>query len=117
MNYKRIIFFLPALLLFCGCGIYTNYQRSESLTVDSLYRDVPGCLQDTSSIANLSWRELFTDSQLVKWIEVGLEKNSDIQTARLLTQEAQASLQASRQAFLPSVSLTPEGRNGISESG
>jgi outer membrane protein, multidrug efflux system len=40
---------------------------------------------------------------------VGLEKNSDIQTARLLTQEAQASLQASRQAFLPSVSLTPEG--------
>lgn len=27
MNYKRIIFFLPALLLFCGCGIYTNYQR------------------------------------------------------------------------------------------
>lgn len=109
MNYKRIIFFLPALLLFCGCGIYTNYQRSETLTVDSLYRDVPGCLQDTSSIANLSWRELFTDSQLVKWIEVGLEKNSDIQTARLLTQEAQASLQASRQAFLPSVSLTPEG--------
>ncbi len=109
MNYKRIIFFLPALLLFCGCGIYTNYQRSETLMVDSLYRDVPGCLQDTSSIANLSWRELFTDSQLVKWIEVGLEKNSDIQTARLLTQEAQASLQASRQAFLPSVSLTPEG--------
>lgn len=52
MNYKRIIFFLPALLLFCGCGIYTNYQRSETLTVDSLYRDVPGCLQDTSSIAN-----------------------------------------------------------------
>ena len=36
MNYKRIIFFLPALLLFCGCGIYTNYQRSETLTVDSL---------------------------------------------------------------------------------
>lgn len=33
MNYKRIIFFLPALLLFCGCGIYTNYQRSETLMV------------------------------------------------------------------------------------
>ena len=49
MNYKRIIFFLPALL-FYGCGIYTNYQRSESLTVDSLYRDVPGCLQDRKSV-------------------------------------------------------------------
>lgn len=109
MNYKQIIIFLPALLLFSGCGIYTNYHRPESLPVDSLYRDMPSAMQDTSSLADLSWRELFTDSLLVKWIEVGLEKNSDIQTARLLTQEAQASLQSSRLAFLPSVSLTPEG--------
>lgn len=109
MDYKRIIIFLPALLLFNGCGIYTNYHRPESLPVDSLYRDVPEAMQDTSSLADLSWRELFTDSLLVKWIEVGLEKNSDIQTARLLTEEAQASLQASRLAFLPSVSLAPQG--------
>lgn len=109
MDYKRIIIVLPALLLFSGCGIYTNYHRPESLPVDSLYRDVPEGMQDTSSLADLSWRELFTDSLLVKWIEVGLEKNSDIQTARLLTEEAQASLQASRLAFLPSVSLTPQG--------
>lgn len=109
MDYKRIIIVLPALLLFSGCGIYTNYHRPESLPVDSLYRDVPEAMQDTSSLADLSWRELFTDSLLVKWIEVGLEKNSDIQTARLLTEEAQASLQASRLAFLPSVSLTPQG--------
>ena len=112
MDYKRIIIFLPALLLFSGCGIYTNYHRPESLPVDSLYRDVPESMQDTSSLADLSWRELFTDSLLVKWIEVGLEKNSDIQTARLLTEEAQASLQASRLAFLPSVSLTPQGSLG-----
>ena len=112
MDYKRIIIFLPALLLFSGCGIYTNYHRPESLPVDSLYRDVPEAMQDTSSLADLSWRELFTDSLLVKWIEVGLEKNSDIQTARLLTEEAQASLQASRLAFLPSVSLTPQGSLG-----
>ena len=102
MDYKRIIIFLPALLLFSGCGIYTNYHRPESLPVDSLYRDVPEAMQDTSSLADLSWRELFTDSLLVKWIEVGLEKNSDIQTARLLTEEAQASLQASRPSCLPS---------------
>lgn len=114
MDYKRIIIFLPALLLFSGCGIYTNYHRPESLPVDSLYRDVPEAMQDTSSLADLSWRELFTDSLLVKWIEVGLEKNSDIQTARLLTEEAQASLQASRLAFLPSVSLTPQGSLGSS---
>ena len=109
MNCKQIIIMLPAILSLSSCGIYTNYHRPESLPVDSLYRDVPKAIQDTASLADLSWRELFTDSLLVKWIEVGLEKNSDIQTARLLTEEAQASLQASRLAFLPSVSLAPQG--------
>lgn len=109
MKYKSIIIFLPAMMLFSSCGIYTNYHRSESLPVDSIYRDVPKVIQDTSSLADLSWRELFTDPLLVKWIEVGLEKNSDIQTARLLTKEAQASLLSSRMAFLPSVSLSAQG--------
>ena len=100
---------LSAALLLSSCGIYTNYQRSESLPVDSLYRDVPKVMQDTASLADLSWRELFTDPLLVKWIEAGLEKNSDLQIARLRTEEAQASLRASRLSFLPSVSLTPQG--------
>ncbi len=109
MNYKQIITMLSAALLLSSCGIYTNYQRSESLPVDNLYRDVPKVMQDTASLADLSWRELFTDPLLVKWIEAGLEKNSDLQIARLRTEEAQASLRASRLSFLPSVSLTPQG--------
>ena len=109
MNYKQIITMLSAALLLSSCGIYTNYRRSESLPVDSLYRDVPKVMQDTASLADLSWRELFTDPLLVKWIEAGLEKNSDLQIARLRTEEAQASLRASRLSFLPSVSLTPQG--------
>lgn len=109
MNYKQIITMLSAALLLSSCGIYTNYRRSESLPVDSLYRDVPKVMQDTASLADLSWRELFTDPLLVKWIEAGLEKNSDLQIARLRTEEAQASLRASRLSFFPSVSLTPQG--------
>lgn len=100
---------LSAALLLSSCGIYTNYRRPKSLPVDSLYRDVPKVMQDTASLADLSWRELFTDPLLVKWIETGLEKNSDLQTARLQTEQAQASLKASRLSFLPSVSLTPQG--------
>ena len=109
MNYKQIITMLSAALLLNSCGIYTNYRRPESLPVDSLYRDVPKVMQDTASLADLSWRELFTDPLLAKWIEAGLEKNSDLQIARLRTEEAQASLRASRLSFLPSVSLTPQG--------
>lgn len=109
MNCKQIIIMLPAILSLSSCGIYTNYHRPESLPVDSLYRDVPKAIQDTASLADLSWRELFTDSLLVKWIEVGLEKNSDIQTARLLTEEAQA-LAASLPSGFPTVRLAGAAR-------
>lgn len=97
------------LPLLSGCGIYTNYQRPNNLPMDSLYRDITVTERDTSSIADLSWRELFTDPYLVRWIETGLERNTDLQTARLRTEEARATLTASKLAFLPSVTLTPQG--------
>ena len=56
------------LPLLGGCGIYTNYQRPDNLPVDRLYRDIAVTERDTSSIADLSWRELFTDPCLVRWI-------------------------------------------------
>lgn len=98
-----------AVLLLDGCGIYTSYQRPESVPADSLYRDVPVTAGDSSSLATLSWRELFTDPRLREWVELGLEKNTDLRTARLKVEEAEAALLSSRLAFLPSVSLTPQG--------
>ena len=109
MKQRTLLFLLPALvLLLDSCSIYTNYQRPESLPTDSLYRDLPQ-ENDTASIATLSWRELFTDPQLVQWIELGLEQNTDLQTARLRVEQAEATLMTSKLSFLPSVSLNPEG--------
>lgn len=117
MKKIRILFAEFLLLSMSSCGIYTNYQRPESLPIDSLYRDMPENRQNTASLASLSWRELFTDSCLVKWIETGLEQNTDLQTAHLRTEAAAASLQASKLAFLPSVSLTPQGSLSHTEGG
>ena len=97
------------LPLLGSCGIYTKYERPANLPVDSLYRDITITERDTSSIADLSWRQLFTDPCLVRWIETGLEQNTDLQTARLRTEEARATLTASKLAFLPSATLTPQG--------
>jgi len=96
------------LLLFNSCGIYTSYKRPDKLPVEGLYRD---SLQqdDTTSIASLSWRQLFTDSDLVNLIEEGLKNNTNLQKAFLQTQEAEATLQQSHSAFQPSLSLTPQG--------
>lgn len=103
--------FIMAIILplLSGCGIHADYQRPTNLPLDSLYRDIPVNERDTSSIADLSWRDLFTDTCLVQWIEIGLKQNTDLQTARLRTEEALATLTASKLALLPSVSLTPEG--------
>lgn len=64
---------------------------------------------DTTSLADLTWRELFTDSRLQRLIDSGIMNNSDLQIARLRVAEARASLTASRLAYLPSLSLTPQG--------
>ena len=104
MKQRTLLFLLPALvLLLDSCSIYTNYQRPESLPTDSLYRALPQ-ENDTASIATLSWRELFTDPQLVQWIELGLEQNTDLRV-----EQAEATLMTSKLSFLPSVSLNPEG--------
>jgi NodT family efflux transporter outer membrane factor (OMF) lipoprotein len=105
----NILNILFAAVLVSSCGIYTNYERPEDSlpATDSLYREVQ--TGDTTSIADLSWRELFTDPYLVKWIEKGLENNTDMQTARLRTEEAKASMQAAKLSFLPSLSGTAQG--------
>lgn len=54
-------------------------------------------------------RELFTDPQLQALIEKGLENNTDLRTAHLRVQEAEAALMTSRLAYLPALNLTPQG--------
>ena len=108
MKKELIITIILAIPALNGCGIYTHYQRPEGLPTDSLYRDIPTG-EDTTSLASLSWRELFTDSQLVKWIKLGLEQNTDLQTAQLKVEEAEATLLSVKLAFLASVYLSPEG--------
>lgn len=109
MKRKLVLSVSLAVLLLDGCGIYTSYQRPESVPADSLYRDVPVTAGDSSSLATLSWRELFTDPRLREWVELGLEKNTDLRIARLKVEEAEAALLSLRLAFLPSVSSTPQG--------
>lgn len=105
---KRIVIALCLLAGLGSCQIYRTYQRPELPEVDSLFRQpVQGA--DTTSLADLTWRELFTDSRLQRLIDSGIMNNSDLQIARLRVAEARASLTASRLAYLPSLSLTPQG--------
>ena len=108
---KKILASIITLpLLLAGCGIYTDYTRPALPVVDSLYTHMPveAVSNDTTSLAFLSWEELFADSLLREYIRMGLEHNTDLNIARLRVEEAEATLQASRLAFVPSASLSAE---------
>ena len=105
---KRIIIGLLLLTGLSGCHIYRTYKRPELSGVDSLYR-VPAMTEDTMSLADFSWKELFTDTVLQQLIEKGIANNTDLNIARLKVREAEALLTSSKLAYLPSVSLTPQG--------
>lgn len=107
MKYKIAIYLLAVCSL-SSCHIYKSYERPE-LPTDSLYRkpDIPQT--DTLNFGNLSWREVFTDPQLQGLIGKGLTNNTDLQIARLRIKEAEATLLSSKLAYLPGISLAPQG--------
>lgn len=112
---KRIIVIFCLLVGLSSCKIYHTYQRPDLPAIDSLFRQSVSAI-DTTSLADLTWRELFTDSLLQRLIDLGLVNNSDLQVAQLRVAEAEASLTASRLAYLPSVSLTPQGTIKVPEN-
>ncbi len=105
---KKIIICLFLSAGLSGCHVYRTYERPDTTVTDSLYRQ-PVVAGDTASIASLSWKELFSDPQLQQLIETGIANNTDLNIARLKVKEVEALLLSSKLAYLPSVSLTPQG--------
>ena len=104
---KTVIYIILSGWMFAGCGTYSRYHRPD-LSTENLYRDVPADI-DTTTIASLSWREMFTDPKLQSLIETGLERNTDLNVARLRVEATEAVLMTARLSYLPSLGLTAEG--------
>lgn len=108
ITYLFIICINVALL--SSCHIYRNYQRPENLPTDSLFRDMDNpSVSDSFSLGDLPWQEVFQDTLLQHYIRYGLEHNTDMQTALLRVDQAKAQLTAAKLAFLPSLTLSPQG--------
>lgn len=116
---KKNLLFASFLLLLTmsGCNIYTQYKQPDLAVVDSLYQRLPidttVISVDNTSIGFMSWRAVFTDTLLQKWIDYGLAHNTDMKIAQLRVEQAEATLLASQLAFVPNVSLSAQG--GLSQ--
>ena len=93
---------------FTGCKIYNKYTSQSQVSSDiyGTTEDVTAA-QAGQSIAELSWREFFTDPLLQNLIDSALAHNTDINSARIAVEQSQASLKAAKLGYLPSVSFAP----------
>ena len=112
---KKIITIVLAGLVLCSCGVYKKYQ-SQNEAPDDLFGNGDSIAKAVSeaSIAEISWREFFTDPLLQNLIDSALARNTDMLAAKSAVMQAQASLKAAKLAYLPSLSLNPQG--GVSWS-
>ena len=105
---RKIVLLCGVAFALGGCGLYTKYQRPMvDDVVNRLYTPTnPG---DSTSIASLDWEDLFTDERLQVLINTGLRNNLDLNVARLKVAEAEAVLQTSKLAYIPSVNFEVDG--------
>lgn len=106
---KKIVILAATAVLSASCSVYRDYTSSAQEVVDSLYvensYEIASC--DTTTVADISWRDFFCDDCLRRLIDTALVNNADINAARLRVIEAQALLKAARRAYIPSVSFSP----------
>ena len=105
---RKHLYIIGVALTCSSCGIYTNYHQKEEVPSNLYGEEVP-IDTATVSLGEMSWRNLFTDTQLQALIEKGLQNNTDLQSARLRVEQAEAAMLSAKLAFLPSFALAPQG--------
>ena len=108
MKIKIKSILIVALLSFVlsGCGTFKKYESQGSIPANAYGNDV---WQNETSLAQMSWREFFTDPLLQQLIDSVLARNTDINSVRIAVEKSEASLKAAKLAYLPSLYFSPQG--------
>ena len=107
---SNIIVAAAVSMMLTGCGLYNKYEKTVQ-DPDNAFGTTQDIMSATSetTIADLSWREFFTDPLLQNLIEQALANNTDLNTARINVEKSELSLRTKKLAFLPSLYFSPQG--------
>ena len=107
---SNIVVAVAVSLMLTSCGLYNKYEQNNEMPADAFgtSQDVTADV-DTTSLAQMSWREFFPDPLLQDLIEQVLENNTDMNSARIAVEKSEASLKSARMAYLPSLYFSPSG--------
>jgi len=115
-KYTKVIVLLGliALIGLPSCQV-TNKYKTPELNTNNLYGEMT--TSDTSTIADIPWRQYFADPILVALIDEGIEKNFDLQIAYTRIQQAEASLGMAKAAYFPDISLVGQVNHSRNSNG
>jgi NodT family efflux transporter outer membrane factor (OMF) lipoprotein len=97
----KMIVLVMAMLSFCSC-VTQKYQHPGLAVQGQLYR--AAAAGDSTTIATLPYRSLFSDTILQGLIAEGLRENTDLKVALQRMNEARENLLQSKAAALPNLS-------------
>ncbi|MBF03330.1 MAG: hypothetical protein CMP76_08545 [Flavobacterium sp.] len=96
----KSILLLASVFLLQSCFVAKNYEAPK-ITTDKLYRTELSI--DSTSIAMLSWKELFSDALLQGYINEGLENNLDMQIALQNITASEAMMKQGKAGYFPTL--------------
>ena len=102
---RYIILLFAGLMLLSGCNLYKKYE-SNATVQDNIMGDVVNP-QDTTSMGDLNWRDVFKDPLLQQLIETAWANNTDMRTAQLTIEQAQNEVRAAKWGYVPSLAFAP----------
>ena len=106
LHKTAVIVFMAFVLQ--SCFVAKEYTRPElEETADSLYR-TDNLPQDSISMADISWKDMFADTYLKQYIEEGLQNNLDIRVAIQQIAAAEAYMKQGKAGYLPTLSANAQ---------
>ncbi|MGE4586193.1 MAG: TolC family protein [Mangrovibacterium sp.] len=91
---------IAAMLLSCNS---TRHFHKETVDTENLYGDTVA--DDSTTMADTPWQELFADPYLQDLISEGLDNNPDLQIAVYQVMEAEAYFSQSKASFYPTLDV------------
>ncbi|SFS34845.1 efflux transporter outer membrane subunit [Lutibacter maritimus] len=98
----KILLIIGLPILLSSCFAAKEYSRPETIISENSFR-TDAISKDSLSMAVVSWKELFTDQFLQKYINEGLINNIDNRVALQQIIAAQAYLKQGKAGYLPTL--------------
>ncbi|WP_228547329.1 efflux transporter outer membrane subunit [Nonlabens antarcticus] len=93
-----------AMMTLQSCFVAKDYERPQTEELVEANFRTENIVQDTLSMAQVSWRELFTDPVLTNYIDQGLQNNNDIRIALQQIVASEAYFKQGKAGYYPTLS-------------